>query len=255
MPRKPAPAAPPLRRSPPPAKVSRPAPISRPIGADLRALGPVEIIPAEEAPQGSAEWFDLRIGIPTASNFSIVMASGADGEASKTRSRLVRVLAGEILTNRPGEGKIVTAAMQRGKDMEPEAREHYLRTRFDEVSEVGFIRRKLPSGRYVGASPDGVMGSAPYRKALEIKTMAPDLMIERLEKGAGAPTEHRAQVHGTMWVGDMDEVDLVLFYSGMPISPTFTIRRDETYCREIQQAVEVFDYEVNQLVDKIRRMA
>ena len=77
-----------------------------------RKLGPVEIIEIDEIEQGSQEWFQIRLGIPTASNFSIVMASGRDGDESKTRAQYMRVLAGEILTGRPGEGKIVTAAMQ-----------------------------------------------------------------------------------------------------------------------------------------------
>jgi hypothetical protein len=207
----------------------------------------------EEVEQGSEEWFALRLGVPTSSNFGTMMAQGKDGEASLTRARLKRVMAGEILTGRPGEGKIITAAMQRGKDMEPEAFDHYARRHFGDIRRIGFMRRKLPNGRYVGCSPDGLIGK---RKALEIKTMAPDLMIERMEKGAaGMPPEHRPQVHGTMWVGELDEVDLILYYSGMPVTPKFTIRRNETYIAEIARAVEVFDFEVHQLVDKIRRMA
>ena len=180
------------------------------------------------------------------------MASGSDGEESKTRAQYMRVLAGEILTGRPADGKIVTAAMQRGKDMEPEAREHYLATRFADLRQIAFMRRKLPSGRYFGSSPDGLIGK---RKALEIKTMRPDLMIEQLERGAAGVTKHRPQVQGTMLVGDLDEVDLMVFFSGMPVAPTVTIYRDETYCREIRRAVEVFDFELHQLVDKIRRMS
>lgn len=206
----------------------------------------------EDIEQGSEEWFALRLGAPTASNFKIMMAQGGDGEASKTRAKLMRVMAGEILTGRPGEGKIVTAAMQRGKDMEAEAREHYLATHFVELRRIGFMRRKLPNGRYVGASPDGLIGDS---KALEIKTMAPDLMIERLVNGNGMPPEHRPQVHGTMWVGDLESVDLLLFYSGMPVAPKFTIYRDETYIKEIARAVELFEYETRMLVDKIRRMS
>jgi hypothetical protein len=207
----------------------------------------------EDVEQGSVEWFSLRLGIPTASNFGVIMAQGKDGEASIGRARLMRVLAGEILTGRPGEGKIITAAMQRGKDMEPEAFDQYTRRHFEEIRRIGFMRRKLPNGRYVGASPDGLIGT---RKALEIKTMAPDLMIERLERGAaGMPPEHRPQVHGTMWVGDLAEVDLILFYSGMPITPKYTIRRDDTYIAQIARAVEVFDFEIHKLVEKIRRMA
>jgi hypothetical protein len=216
-----------------------------------RELGPVEIIEVDEIEQGSAEWFEIRLGIPTASNFSIVKAEGRDGDESKTRAQYMRVLAGEILTGVPGEGKIETAAMRRGKEMEPEAREHYLASRFTDLREVGFIRRKLPSGRYIGASPDGLIGN---RKALEIKTMRPDLMIERLERGSLGMGEHRAQVQGTMLVGDLEEVDLKLFYRGMPVSPTATIYRDEAYCIDLRKAIEVFDFELDQLVQKIRRM-
>lgn len=180
------------------------------------------------------------------------MASGHDGEASKTRARYMRVLAGEILTGRPGEGKIVTAAMQRGKDMEAQARAHYLDRRFVDLRQVGFVRRKLPSGRYVGCSPDGMIGK---RKATEFKSMAPDLMIEALERGSSWVSAHRPQVQGTMLVGDLDEVDLMVFYSGFPVAPTVTVYRDDTYCKEIRHAVEVFDFELNQLVEKIRRMS
>lgn len=209
----------------------------------------VEFFP--EIEQQSQEWYALRLGIPTASCFSVVMAEGRDGNASKTRQEYMRKLAGEILTGRPAEGKIVTAAMQRGNDMEPEARDYYLQTHFADLRRIGFMRRKLGTGRYVGASPDALIGD---KRALEIKTMAPHLMIERLLKGNGMPPEHRPQVHGTMWVGDLEAVDLLIFYSGMPVAPKFTVYRDETYIKEIANAVEKFEYETRMLVDKIRRM-
>jgi len=202
--------------------------------------------------QGSEEWFTLRLGIPTASVFGIIMADGRDGEPSKTRTQLMRVLAGEQLTGMPGEGKIVTAAMERGKEMEPEAVEQYVNRHFDvEAREVGFVRRRLPSGNFVGCSPDRLIGD---RKALEVKTMRPDLLIERLEKGAGMPSEHKAQVQGTMWVADLAEVDLVLFYRGFPVSPKFTCVRDDHYIAALARAVEIFEFETRQLVAKIRSM-
>jgi len=225
--------------SPPPAK----PPVARPAPAEVEWFWDLE--------QGTDEWFAIRLGVPTASNFRIMMATGRDDEESKTRARLMRVLAGEILTGAPAEGKIITAAMERGKEMEADARAYYERTHFVDVRQVGFIRRRLPSGHWAGCSPDGMIGE---RRALEIKTMAPDLMIERLERGAGLPPEHRAQVHGTMWVADLEEVDLLLFYRGMPVNPIFTIRRDETFIREITRAVETFEYETRSLVEKIRRM-
>lgn len=204
----------------------------------------VEIIECE---QGSAEWFQARLGLPTASNFAMVLR---DGE-SKTRDEYMRTLAGEILTGVPAE-TYKNSSMARGNEMESEAREHYARTNFGEVERVGFMRRKLPSGRYVGASPDALI--AKRRGALEIKTLLPKLMIERLVKGAGMPPEHRAQVFGTMFVGELDFVELILFYRGMPVTPKFKVGRDERFIKEISDAVEVFDHECHRLVNKIKAM-
>lgn len=200
-----------------------------------------------EIEQQSEEWIKIRLGTPTASNFAMVLRDGD----SKTRAQYMRKLAGELLTGRPAEGKLITAAMQRGNEMEPEARDHYSRKNFVTLNRIGFARRKLPSGRYVGCSPDGLIGK---KKALEIKTMQPDLMIELLERGAGLPPEHRAQVNSTMWVMDLEEVDLMLFYRGMPHAPQFTIKRNEDVMKEISDAAEVFDHELHKLVAKIKSM-
>jgi hypothetical protein len=213
----------------------------------------VEIFEVDQFEQGSDEWFAIRAGIPTASCFSTILAQGKDGGASVGRARYMRMLAGEILTGRASEGSkaFITAAMQRGNEMEPEALAYYESRHFHTVRRIGFMRRLLPSGRWVGASPDGLIDQ---HKGLEIKTMQPDLMIERLEKGSGMPTEHIAQVQGTMWIGDLEEMDVMLFYSGMPVNPKWTVRRNETYIRDLQKAVEVFDFELHHLVKKIRAM-
>lgn len=210
----------------------------------------VEFFPLIE--QGSAEWTALRLGTPTASVMSHVMAESRDGDASKMRTVLMHKLAGELLTGRPAEGKFVTPAMERGHVMEPIARQHYERSNLEPVERVGFVRRLLPSGRWVGCSPDGLM--AKRRRGLEIKTMAPHLMIDRLIKGAAMPPEHRAQVFTTMWIAGLDEVDLLLFYEGMPVAPKFTVERDEKYIKEISDATEVFDHDLAKLVKRIRDM-
>ena len=44
-----------------------------------------------------------------------------------------------------------------------------------------------------------------------------------LVKGSAMPPEHRWQVHGTMFVGDLDKVVLSLFYRGMPVAPKFEV--------------------------------
>lgn len=216
--------------------------------AVVPAWGPPEVV--EDVEQGSDDWLELRRGIPTASNFACV---GRDAD-SKTRKEYLHHLAGELLSGRIGESKKFPA-LERGKEMEPRARDAYERKNIVEVHQVGFIRRKLPSGRYVGCSPDGLVKPLKLRKGLEIKTMAPHAMVAMLDRGAaGVPPAHVAQVVGTLLVGDLAEVDLSIYYDGMPIAPQFTMLRSEKELKELADAIEVFDDDLNKLVVRIRKM-
>ena len=209
----------------------------------------------EEVEQGSDEWFALRLGIPTASLFSVLLAEGRDGEASISREDLLDRYAGELLSGRPAEftaKKIKTAAMERGTEMEPRARAYYQQTHLGvKLEQIGFVRRRLPSGRFVGASPDAKV--AGQKKGLEIKTVAPHLLVKMQRKGLAAmPPAFRAQVHGTMYVTDWEEMDLQLYYDGMPHQPVFTVLRNEELCREIDAAVQTFDHELHKIVAAYR---
>src|SRR3974390_3370900 len=152
----------------------------------------------DDVEQGAEAWFGLRRGIPTASCFSLILAAGAG------RDKYRRRLAGEILSGFPAE-TFSNHAMQGGKDMEAEAVDYYANRHFATVRRVGFIRRRLPNGRWVGASPDGLIG---HHKGLEIKTMQPDLLIARLEGGTKMPSEHRAQEQGLMCICDFGYIAL-----------------------------------------------
>ena len=213
----------------------------------------------DDVPQRSEAWFALRRGIPTASRFATIMASGKDGGESVGRKQLLRRLAGEILSGETAE-TYQNEAMRRGVEMEPDARAYYERTHLVDLTPVGFVRRTiknpLGSDLVVGCSPDSLIGK---RKALEIKTMIPELLIDVAEKGAaGFPSEYRAQTQGTLWVLEplgIEEIDLMIFYRGMPFAPTFTLRRDELYIAGLRDAVETFDYELRQLVKRMREIA
>lgn len=220
-------------------------------------IGPVEIIEHGsedgQVEQGGDAWKRMRLGIPTASNFSLIVAEGKDGDAAKGRTGYLHRLAGERLTGELAEESFRSKAMDRGNEMEPEAREQFGRRNIGvKLERVGFMRRTLPSGRYVGASPDSLFDKR--RAGLEVKTMRPDLMIPRLIAGSAMPPEHRWQCYGTMWVGDLDKVVLVIFYRGMPVSPKFEVGRDERTIKELSDAVEVFDHECHRLVEKIKAM-
>lgn len=193
--------------------------------------------------QGSDEWAKMRLGIPTASIFHTVLAQGRSGTESKTRDKLMKQLAGEILTGEVAEG-FSNAAMERGKVMENEARRLYAFIRQAEPKRIGFVKNGI-----MGCSPDSLIGEDG---ALEIKTQAPHLLIDTLIKGI-FPPEHRAQCQGTLLVTERKWIDLMVFYRGMP---PFIIRegRDEEYIRQLSDAIRVFEFDLRKLVAKIAAM-
>lgn len=199
----------------------------------------LEIIDCE---QGSPEWFAARAGLATASEFSVVMAKGKDGGASVTRAKYMRQLAGEILTGEPSPEGFSNWATDRGHALEDEARQYYAFTRDIEPQRVGFLR-----GDIAGCSPDSLIGEDG---GLEIKIAIPAVQIERLMRGT-LPTEHKPQVHGSMWVSTRPWWD---FMSYCPRLPPLIIRvqRDPEYIGQIERSVTAFNEERDSIVDAIR---
>lgn len=205
--------------------------------------------------QGSEDWHAVRRGIPTASKFSVIMASGQDGEDSATRTKLLYTMAGEILTGETAE-TFHNEAMQRGIDQEPEARAYYGRSTFATMSRVAFIKRTIHNlvGKpiVVGCSPDALVDSDG---GLEVKITRADLLIPILKRGAaGLPSRHRSQCQGNMWVSGRKWWDLLIWCRGMPTAAKFRLFRDDIAIQKIQNAVETFVYDLDNLVTEIRAM-
>lgn len=188
--------------------------------------------------QGGDEWLNARLGIPTASRFATVMAKG-DG---KTRGEYMRKLAGEILTGEPSE-TFSNAHMERGHEMEDEARETYAFISDADIQRVGFIR----SGNK-GASPDSLVGASG---GLEIKTALPHIQIDRLERNR-LPPEHVAQVQGNLWVSEREFWDFMSYWPKLP--PLIVrVHRDEPYIKQMAGEIDRFNDELAALIERIRR--
>ena len=193
--------------------------------------------------QGSDEWFAARRGIPTASMFATVMASGKGGGESKTRRTYLLKLAGEILTEQPMEN-YSNDDMQRGKDMEDEIRRLYAFEHDAEIERVGFIMRGS-----MGCSPDGLIGK---KRMLEIKSTKPHLLID-VHLRQEFPPEHKAQCQGNLWVAQREEIDIAIGWPKMPLYVQ-TIRRDEPYIAALAKAVDEFNIELAYVVQQMRRL-
>jgi len=192
--------------------------------------------------QGSEEWFRARLGIPTASEFSTVLAQGRGGAKSIGRRTYLMKLAGEILTGEPME-PITNTHMERGKIMQEEARSFYEAMSGETVVQIGFIR----NGQ-TGCSPDGLIKMVG---ALEIKTALPHILGEILLRDE-FPFEHRAQCQGVLWVAEREWIDLVIYW---PRMPTFVKRayRDDVFIAHLSEEVDRFNEELQKTVELIRR--
>jgi hypothetical protein len=198
----------------------------------------IQIVDCE---QGTPEWFAARLGIPTASEFSTVMAKGKDGGKSLTRKTYLHKLAGEILTGEPMES-FSNQHMERGKEQEAEARDMYAFMNDVDLHQVGFVR----SGDK-GCSPDSLIGT---EGGLEIKTALPHIQIERLLKG-DLPSEHRHQVQGNMWVTERQWWDFVSYCPRLPLL-IVRVPRDDGFIATLSGAVKDFNSELANVVDAVR---
>ena len=193
--------------------------------------------------QGSAEWFAARAGKATASEFSTVLAKGE----GKTRRTYLLKLAGEILTGQPMEN-YTNVHMERGKEQESDARDRYALLHMDGNAEpvnVGFLEE---TDTRCGASPDALIGDLGM---LEIKSALPHILIEKLIRGE-FPPEHKAQTQGGLWVAKREWIDLAIH---CPKLPLFVKRshRDEKYIADLASAVAVFNIELDETVERVRR--
>lgn len=193
--------------------------------------------------QGTPEWFAARAGIPTASEFSTVMAKGRGGGDSVTRRKYMLQLAGEVLTGTVQES-YTNPHMERGKAMEDDARKAYALISGNEPKRVGFLRRGD-----AGASPDSLIEADG---TLEIKTALPHIQIERLLANR-LPPEHVAQVQGQLWISMRAWCDFVSYWPGLPIL-IVRVQRDEAYIASLSLAVREFSEELRQVVASIRAM-
>jgi len=190
--------------------------------------------------QMSEEWFKIRCGIPTASNFDKLITS--KGESSKQRQKYLYKLAGESVSGK-AEETYQNVVMLRGIEMEEEARNLYTVATDNEVQKVGFC---LADGGY-GASPDGLVGD---KGNIEIKCPIASTHVEYLLANK-LPTDYFQQTQGQILVTEREWVDFVSYYPGL--KPLIVrVDRDDAFIKKLQIELEVFCQELKEVISKIK---
>lgn len=181
-----------------------------------------------EMEQGTHEWEQARLGIPTASQFNRIMTSKTMNPSSAQAKYRAELLA-EWLLGQPLDAAS-TAFMERGQTEEAEARRYYEFERDVEVQRVGFLSRD--DGK-VGGSPDGLVGLAG---GLEIKVLeAKNHVLAML----GEFDDYRHQVQGYLYLTGREWWD-VLFYNGSLPSVIHRFERHEEYIEALSEELDAF---------------
>jgi hypothetical protein len=191
--------------------------------------------------QGSAEWFKVRAGIPTASEFATVMMKGRGGGESKERRKYLFALAGERLTGECAPS-FTNGHMERGRVMEDDARRMYAFMKDASPERVGFVTN---AAWRAGASPDSFVGADG---AIEIKTKLPSLHLACLEDDE-VPEDHIAQCQGVLAITGRQWIDFVSYWPKLPLFVK-RVARDEKYIATMKVAVQDFNAQLDAIVAK-----
>lgn len=157
--------------------------------------------------QRSAEWYAARLGRLTASSLGDAFATTKSGFSTSRRNLRLRLVL-ERLTGRSQENGYSNAAMERGIQLEPEARGAYEVESGLLVDEVGFV---IHDELLTGASPDGLINDDG---GLEIKCPGAAAHLDYL-KGE-IPNDYKLQVYHSLWLTGRAWWDFASFHPDFP---------------------------------------
>ena len=190
--------------------------------------------------QGSPEWFAVRLGKVTASRIADMTARTKSGWGA-SRANYAAELIAERLTGNVAVG-YTNAAMQWGKDMEPEARAAYEFYCGEDVTEISFIDHpKIPM---TGASPDGLVGK---QGLVEFKCPATATHSETL-RGAEIDGKYIKQMQWQMACANRQWCDWASFDPRMPENMRLFVRRvkrDDAMIAGLEKDVRDFLTEID----------
>ena len=197
--------------------------------------------------QRTEEWLTARAGKVTASCLDDVMAAKTTAGYQNYMAKLIC----ERLTGR-AEQTPVSAAMQRGTDLESLARDFYVVETGAMVEEVGFYEH--PSILNSGASPDGIIGTDGL---IEIKCPNTATHIKTLESKKPA-LKYMRQMQWQMACTGRKWCDFVSFDDRLPEHLSFfctRIERDDEMIAELEKSVTTFLNELEAKINKLPKTA
>lgn len=190
--------------------------------------------------QRTEDWYNIRKGKMTASNAETIIANGKGLETYIYNLMAVYYSSAE-------KESYINADMQRGIDLEPEARlEFEFYTDLD-VQEVGFIEYN----DFIGVSPDGLIGDDGL---IEIKCPNDSIYFKLLLSNNIKP-EYIAQMQMQMYVTDRQYCYFVSYNPNFEKSLYIKkINRDEEMIDKLKKGLERGTQLIKEIKENFRKV-
>lgn len=193
--------------------------------------------------QGTPQWYELRLGKPTASQFHKIITPG--GKPSAQAHGYMHRLIAERLLNESMDDPTTTEIMELGRANQPLAAAQFAFANDVELQQdIGFC---TDDDNQVGFSPDALIIGKP--ELVEIKCPLPHTHIGYMLDGPG--NDHKPQVQGQLLISGYDRAH---FYSWHPRMPPVHIvtERDDKYLERLVQLLNLFLDELEQQTEEAR---
>lgn len=168
--------------------------------------------------QRSLEWYALRLGKPTASEFGKLVTS--KGELSKSLDGYALTLAAELYAGEPVDAWEGNAWTERGRELEDKALTFYAFMQDKELQRVGFVTGD--DGRY-GCSPDALVETDGLA---EVKCLKAENHVKAIlyhQKHGRCPPDYVQQAQGQMMICERAWCDTIFYH---PILPLLVVRQE-----------------------------
>jgi hypothetical protein len=190
--------------------------------------------------QGSLEWFNLRLGKPTASIFSKITTP--TGKLSTSSEEIINRAVAELLVGTPDD-TFTSNAMNRGNELESEAFDYFNYVYDMDFETCGFASaiNEDESELGFGCSPDGI--DLNKKVGLEMKCPLLHNHLAYLSDGK-LPKQYIMQVQGSMMVTGFKSWWFGSYHPG--IKDLFIeVKRDEELIKKLREHVLYCVREIN----------
>lgn len=198
-----------------------------------------------EAPQGTPEWYQARVGKITASCFSDAISTTSRtsgkrklGDPTAAAERYAADLAIERISQQPHGEPVRAWVLERGHEMETRARMLYEARTGAFITEAGIC---VSDDGIFGYSTDGLSGNDGL---LEIKSPIDSSKIVEMWQ-TGDTSEYDHQIQGGLWLTGRKWLDFIMYVPDLAAAGkdlyVKRILRDEAFIDDMVEKLAAFD--------------